>query len=99
MVPCDHKEEDTRLLIHLQDAVQNDCTNCVVRTVDTDVVAILIGKFHYLTTLCQNANIWIASHTTTSTKSMRILVQGGMEMLSRCDACLYFYGTPSLHGN
>jgi hypothetical protein len=38
MVPCDHEEADTRLLIHLQEALQNNCTNCVVRTVDTDVV-------------------------------------------------------------
>ena len=66
MVPCDHEETDTRLLIHLQDALQNNCTNCVVRTVDTDVVAILIGKFHHLTTLCQNANIWIAFGTGKS---------------------------------
>ncbi len=66
MVPCDHEEADTRLLIHLQDSLQNDSTNCVVHTVDTDVVAILIGKFHYLTTLCQNANIWIAFGTGKS---------------------------------
>ena len=47
MGPCDHEEADTRLLIHLQDAIQNSCTKCVVRTVDTDVVCLLgqISKF------------------------------------------------------
>ena len=50
----------------LKDALQNNCTNCVARTVDTDVVAILIGKFQHLTTLCQNANIWIAFGTGKS---------------------------------
>ena len=32
---CDHEEADTRLLIHLLDALRNGCTNCLVRTVDT----------------------------------------------------------------
>ena len=41
MGPCDHEKADTRLLIHLQDAIQNSCTKCVVRTVDTDVVCLL----------------------------------------------------------
>ena len=63
MVPCDHEEADTRLLIHLQDSLRNDCTNCMVHTVDTDVIVILIGKFHHLTTLCQNVNIWVAFGT------------------------------------
>ena len=52
MAPCENEELDTRLLIHLQDALQNDCTNCLVRTVDKDVVVILIGKFNHLINLC-----------------------------------------------
>ena len=63
MGPCDHEEEDTRLLIHLQDAIQNSCTKCLMRTVDTDVVVILIGKFHHLLTLSQDVNIWVAFGT------------------------------------
>ena len=46
MQPCDHKEADTRMLVHLQDALRNGATTCLMRTVDTDVVVILIGKFH-----------------------------------------------------
>ena len=60
---CDHEEADTRLLIHLLDALQNGCTNCLVRTVDTDVIVILIGKFHELITLCEEVNIWVAFGT------------------------------------
>ncbi len=62
MASCDHEEADTRLLVHLQDALLNDCTNCLVRTVDTDVV-VLIGKFHHLITLCQEVSIWVAFGT------------------------------------
>ena len=56
MGPCDHEEADTRLLIHLQGAIQNNCINCLVRTVDTDAVVILFGKFHHLFTLCQDVS-------------------------------------------
>ena len=66
MGPCDHEEADTRLLIHLQGAIQNSCTKCVVCTVDTVVVMILIGKFHHLLTLCQDVNIWVAFGTGKS---------------------------------
>jgi len=60
MALCDHEEADTRLLIHLKDALLNDCTNCLVCTVDTDVQVILLGKFHYLMTLCQDISVWVA---------------------------------------
>ena len=63
MAPCDNEEVDTRLLIHLQDALQNDCTNCLVCTVDKDIVVILIGKFHHLIILCQDVSIWVAFGT------------------------------------
>ena len=63
MPPCDHEEADTRLLIHVQDAILNGCSNCRVRTVDMDVVVILIGKFHHLITLGQDVNIWVAFGT------------------------------------
>ncbi|KAG0719349.1 hypothetical protein GWK47_050662 [Chionoecetes opilio] len=46
MPPCDHEEADTRIVVHLQDALESGCTTCLVRTVDTDVLVILIGKYH-----------------------------------------------------
>ena len=60
MALCDHEEADTRLLIHLKDALLNDCTNCLVRTIDIDVQVILLGKFHCLMTLCQDISVWVA---------------------------------------
>ena len=59
MAICDHEEADTRLLIHLQDAILNNCTKCLVRTGHTDVVVILIGKLQDLLTLCQDVSIWL----------------------------------------
>lgn len=60
MGSCDHEEADTRMLVHLQDALDTSSTTCLVRTVDTDVVVIIIGKFHALTANHPAADIWIA---------------------------------------
>jgi hypothetical protein len=46
MPPCNHEEADTRIPIYLLDALEHGSTICLVRSVDTDVVVILIGKFH-----------------------------------------------------
>ena len=35
--PCDHEEADTRLIVHLVDALERGKSTCLVRTVDTDV--------------------------------------------------------------
>ena len=60
---CDHEEADTRLLIHLQDPLLNSCTKYLVRTVDTDVVVILVGKLHHLINICNDVNIWVSFGT------------------------------------
>ena len=63
MIPCDHEEADTRLLVHVIDSLNAGCSTCLVRTVDTDVVVILIGMFHHLLTLNLSAKIWLAFGT------------------------------------
>lgn len=60
MPPCDHEEADTRIVVHLQDALESGCTACLVRTVDTDVLVILIGKYHFLASKYPSADIWVA---------------------------------------
>ena len=57
---CNHEEADTRLIVHLQDAILNGSHKLLVRTVDTDVVVIVIGKFCHFKSFCQDVNIWIA---------------------------------------
>ena len=48
------------MLIHLQDALDNGATTCLVRTVDTDVVATFVGKFHKLLECNPAADVWLA---------------------------------------
>lgn len=61
MSNCNHEEADTRIVVHLQDILTADGTvNALVRTVDTDVVVILVGKFYDLKVINQNLHIWVA---------------------------------------
>ena len=46
MQRCDHEEADTRIVLRAQHAVDKGCKQVFVRTVDTDVLVILIRLFH-----------------------------------------------------
>ena len=43
MLPCNHEAADTRIMIHLLDALEHGYSTRLVRTVDTVVVVILLG--------------------------------------------------------
>lgn len=43
-----YEKADTRILVHLKDALENSSTTCLVRTVDKDVV---LFSFHHLLSL------------------------------------------------
>ena len=59
----DHEEAVTKMLRHLQNALQTGSCTCLVRTVDTDVIVIILGKFHKLQALYPALDIWIAFGT------------------------------------
>ena len=48
MLQCDHEDADSRMRVHLKDALDKDGRNILVGTVDTDVSVILIGLFYHL---------------------------------------------------
>ena len=49
--------------MHVRDALENGASTCIIRTVDTDVVVILIGKFQNLLAPNSSADIWVAFRT------------------------------------
>ena len=57
------RKRNTRIVVHLQDSLENDYDSCLVGTVDTDVVIIFIGKYHSLYTRYPSADLWMASGT------------------------------------
>jgi len=48
MPQCDHEEADTRICVHLNDALMKGARNFLVSIVDTDVIVILIGIYFQL---------------------------------------------------
>jgi len=56
LAPCTHEEADTRLLLHVKDAVNEGYTNVSIRTVDTDVLVLAVTAAQ-----CLNiAELWVA---------------------------------------
>ena len=72
MQVCNHEEADTTILIHLQDALDNGATICLVRTVDTDVIVIIVSKFYDLLQQHPAADIWFAFGTGTNFRYIHI---------------------------
>ena len=46
MGDCNHEEADTRMVVHVMDSLEKGFNDIMIRTVDTDVIVILIGEFH-----------------------------------------------------
>ena len=57
MSPCDHEEVDTIIVVHLRDVPESGCTTCLVRTVNADIVAILIVKYTSLVTKYKSTDL------------------------------------------
>ena len=60
MPNCNHEEADTRMVIHILHALEQGLKKIQVRTVDIDVIVILIGALFELTITQPFADIWIA---------------------------------------
>lgn len=54
MPSCNHEEADSRIIVHVVHALDHGATNTHIRTVDTDVIVILVGQYSELIALsCQ----------------------------------------------
>ena len=50
-----HEEDDNRIVIHIADMIRNDITKIKLRTVDTDVIVILLAFMRQFLELNENA--------------------------------------------
>ena len=57
---CNHEEADTRILVHVKDALAKGGRSVLVRTVDTDVLDILIAQFYTLSSTWPGLSFWVA---------------------------------------
>ena len=60
MLRCDHEEADTRIIVYVRDSLQRSDNHVKIRTVHTDVIVILIGRFYSFCELNPRADIWVA---------------------------------------
>ena len=60
MPECDHEEADARVCIHIIDALLKGVQRTIVRTVDTDIVVILLKAFVQLRDNYQFIDMWVA---------------------------------------
>ena len=63
MLACNHEEADTRIVVHVLHALEQGMKSVLVRTVDTDVIVILVGVYAKLATIQPLAVIWVAFGT------------------------------------
>jgi hypothetical protein len=73
MSSCSHEEADTRLVVHLHDALKAGCVTILIKTGDTDVVAILLGQLHRLE---HPEDIWIAFGSGKNERMLNLGVLG-----------------------
>ena len=69
MAPCSYEEADTRVFIHIIDAVEEGNNVSLIHTVDTDIVVICIGKFHAILARYPDFQLWV-KFGTGSTQHM-----------------------------
>ena len=55
-----HEEADTRIVFHVYDSLERGANKIMVRTVDTDIVVILIDHFYNIVNRYPEADIWVA---------------------------------------
>lgn len=63
MANSDHEEADTRIILHVYDSLESGLRKIMIRTVDTDVVVILIGEFHNIVDNYPSVELWVAFGT------------------------------------
>ena len=59
MSPCCHEEADSRICIHVQDALQKGARNILVSTVDTDVIVVLVSIYFHFCDVFHDVNICV----------------------------------------
>ena len=72
MPTCSHEEADSRMYVHLLDALEEGNNKIMLRTVDTDVVVICIGKFYDLSGSYPDLDIWIKFGSGKDVKNIHI---------------------------
>ena len=104
MLECTHEEADTRVVVHIIHRLTHGYRRIKVRTVDTDIVVILIGKSFYMQQHYPEIELWVAFgvgkqfrciHVNAICNKLGKDVSRSLPVFhafSRCDTTSCFYG-------
>ncbi len=80
LAPCSHEEADTRILLHVQDAVRHGYSKVLIHTVDTDVIVLAVTATGRL----DIEELWVAYGTA---KKIRFLAAHEMTVALGPNKC------------
>ena len=87
LVSCTHEEADTRIFLQLKDAVRHGYSNASIRTVDTDVVVLVITSVNRLNL----SELWVAFGTGKSFRFIAAREIANTLGPDRCEALPMFH--------
>ena len=87
LTPCSHEEADTRLLLHVSDAVQKGCKKVTIRTVDTDVVVLAVAMLRKISP----EEMWIALGSGSNLRYVGVHQIVNKLGPGTCDALPFFH--------
>ena len=82
LAPCSHEEADSRIMLHVADAIK-EYTSVTIQTVDSDVVVLAVYIFGQLRTSL--TGLWVAFGTG---KNYRVISAHGIYAAIGVDKCL-----------
>jgi len=85
--PCSHEEADSRMLLHVADAMHHGYRHIMIRTNDSDVVAISVSSFPSLTSISE---LWIAIGTGNKYRYIPIHILAQQLGPDKCKALSVF---------
>ena len=56
---CTHEEADRRLIIHLLDTAEKGMKNIIIRTVDSDILAVVLEQFELITQKHDHLSVYV----------------------------------------
>ena len=101
---CNHEEADTRVMVHIFHAAQHGHRKFYVRTVDTDILIILLGQMYFITNRFPDIQIFIAFGVGRAYQLLNVTTIYENLGTDTCRALLFFHAltgcdsTSAFHG-
>ena len=86
-----HEEADNRMIVHIVDMIRKSIINIKIRTVDTDVIVIILAFMPQLIGLDENVKIWVDFGTGDHRRLIFINVSFETLGESLCLALLFYH--------